>query len=577
MPKPKVVEQPNTTKHLTKGINAMADLLAPTLGPIGGLVANQRDFQRQPELLDDSATAVRRILNLGDPRADVGAMMMRSMVWRVVQRAGDGGATAALLSRALYQDAIRMIAGGANAMRLAKGVNLGVEAAIKSLQSQARKVTHENDLANVALTVIRDPAMAAVLGEMSYLLGPDAHVTIEKFVAPYLQQFYHAGATIRATIASMYLYTDPALKSAVAADGGLVLIDGRLETAEEAVAILQAAHDAGVQSLTIVAGNFSDAAISVLITNSRQGDLARKSTLRVNGNGNGNGNSNGNSHGNGNGNGDGKEKEVESNRPIIIGASPKDVGDLRRAVFDDLALATGGSVIGRAWSKAITQISASDIGRTQRTEVSLELMMIVPEQQHNPAVQARCAELRTQLAKMTLDDEARPIVVQRLSWLNGGMGVLKIGTESKLDREVQAQNAERTLKVLSAAQHTGTVPGGGAAYFHAISALDEVEAEDDVRYGVQIVQKALEAPLRQILDNAHVSSSSVVMDQIRQAGPTATYDVLSAKVVDAYEGGVLDVAGVLTTVLQTAASGALMALTTDTIVYHKKPKESTTP
>jgi len=252
MPKPKVVQQPNTTKHLTKGINAMADLLAPTLGPIGGLVANQRDFQRKPELLDDSATAVRRILNLGDPRADVGAMMMRSMVWRVVQRAGDGGATAALISRAIYQDANRMIAGGANAMRLAKGVNLGVEAAINSLKAQARKVTHENDLAKVALTVIRDPAMAAVLGEMSYLLGPDANVTIEKFVAPYLQQFYHAGATIRATIASMYFYTDPALKSAVAADGGLVLIDGKLETAEEAVAILQAAQDAGVQSLPLL-------------------------------------------------------------------------------------------------------------------------------------------------------------------------------------------------------------------------------------------------------------------------------------------------------------------------------------
>ena len=150
MPKPKVIGQPNTTKHLTMGINALADLLAPTLGPVGGVVANQRDFQRKPELLDDSATAVRRILNLGDPRADVGAMLMRSMIWRVVQRAGDGGATAAVLARAMYREANRMIAGGVNPMRLAKGVNLGVDAAVKSLQAQARSVKHENDLANVA-------------------------------------------------------------------------------------------------------------------------------------------------------------------------------------------------------------------------------------------------------------------------------------------------------------------------------------------------------------------------------------------------------------------------------------------
>jgi chaperonin GroEL len=562
MPKPKVVEQPNTTKHLTKGINALADLLAPTIGPVGGLVANQRDFQRKPELLDDSATTVRRILNMGDPRADVGAMLMRSMVWRVVQRAGDGGATAALLTRAIYQESVRMMAGGANAMRLAKGVNLGVEATVKSLRAQARTVTHENELANVALTVIHDESLAAVLGEMSYLLGPDAHVTIEKFVAPYLQQFYHAGATIRAQIASMYLYTDVAIKSAIAANGGLVLIDGKLEKVEEAVAILQAANDAGVKSLTIVAGHFSDAVIGLLVSNSRQGDMA-KSRTATNGNGNGTEKN-------------GKEKE-ESKKPIIIAAKPKDVGDARRAVFDDLALATGGEVLGRAWSRPVSQIRASDIGRTERTEVSTELMMIIPQEQHNEKVRARCAELRSQLSRMTLDDEGRSLVVQRLAWLNGGMGILKIGTESKLDREVRAQNAERTLKVLSAAQHTGMVPGGGAAYFHAIPALDEIEAEDDVRFGVQVVQRALEAPLRQILENAHVSSSSVIMDQISQMGPTATYDVISARVVDAYEGGVLDVAGVLTTVLQTAASAALMALTTDTIIYHKNPKQATTP
>jgi chaperonin GroEL len=114
-------------------------------------------------------------------------------------------------------------------------------------------------------------------------------------------------------------------------------------------------------------------------------------------------------------------------------------------------------------------------------------------------------------------------------------------------------------------------------YFHAIPALDAVEAADDVRFGVQLVQRALAAPLRQILDNSHLPSSSVVMDQIRQTGPTATYDVMNATVVDAFEGGVLDVAGVLTTVLQTAASAALMALTTDTIVYHKNPKQATNP
>ena len=258
MPKPKVIGQPTSAHHLNMGMNALADLLAPTLGPVGGIVANQRDFKRSAELLDDSATAVRRILNLGDPRADVGAMLMRSMVWRVVQRAGDGGATAAVLSRAIYRDALRVLASGANAMQVAKGVERAVAAAVKSLQAQARPVNHENDLAHVALTVIRDPDLAAVLGEMSYLLGPDAHVTIEKYVAAYLQQFYHAGASYRAQIASMYFYTDAPQKSAILPAGAIALVDGKLETAEDVVPILRAAVQSGARSLTIVAGNFSE-------------------------------------------------------------------------------------------------------------------------------------------------------------------------------------------------------------------------------------------------------------------------------------------------------------------------------
>ncbi len=550
MPKPRVVEQPRTTQHFTLGIDAMTDLLAPTLGPVGGVVANQRDFQRKPELLDDSATTMRRILNLGDPRADVGAMLMRSMVWRVVQRAGDGGATAAVLMRAFFAEAVRLMAGGANAMRLAKGVDLGVAAAVKALHVQAQPVRNPNDLANVALTVIRDPSLAAVLGEMSYLLGADAHVTVEKYVAPYLQQFYYAGANLKAQIASMYLYTAPEQRTAVAANGALALVDGNLSDPADAIALLQAASETDAKSLTIIGGNFSDAVIGVLVANSRQGDLQQDTK---------------------------KNGKGESKKPVILAAKPKDVGDARRAVFDDLAALTGAEVLGRAWSRAPKQAQASDLGRIQRSEVSVEHMLLLPENQLTPAARQRSADLQARLATMTLDDEDRSLVIQRLAMLNGGMGLLKIGTESKLDREVQAQNAERTLRVLSVAQHTGVVPGGGAALLHCAAALDEIDAAEDVMFGVRLVQHGLAAPLRQILDNAHVPSSSVIIDRILRAGPGATYDVMTERVGDAHELGVLDVAGVLATVVQTAASAAMMALTTDTIVYHKNPKQATNP
>lgn len=555
MPKPKVISQPRTTQHLSMGINALADLLAPTLGPIGGVVANQRDFQGRPELLDDSATAVRRILELGDKRADVGAMMMRSMIWRVVQRAGDGGATAAVLARALYMQAARMMAAGANAMQLARGVNLGVAEAVKALRSQAQPVRTENDLAAVAMTVIREPSLAAVLGEMSYLLGPDAHVTIEKFVAPYLQQFYFPGANYRAQIASMYFYTDPIQKRAVLPAGALALIDGKLEQVDQVVALLEAALAAGAKTLTIVAGSFGEGAIGLMMANNKPAQVQP----------------------NGNGAAETPEKPDKNQKLMIVGVKFKDVGDARRAAYDDLAMLTGATVLGRAWSKPVGQVTQEDLGRTVRVEVAAEMLHVVPDQSHSDELRQQTADLRAQLAKMTLDDEARPLVMKRLAALSGGMAVLKLGAESKHMRELMEANAERTLKVLSAAQYGGVVPGGGAALFHCIPALDAVDAEDDVALGVELVRRMLAAPLQQILENAHVPSAGVVMDQIRRAGPTTTYEVMGEQVVDAYDAGILDVTDVLATVLQTAASGALMALTTDAIVYHKKPQQAFNP
>lgn len=570
MPKPKVIGQPTASRHFTLGIDSIANLLAPTLGPVGGIVCNQRDFKNQPELLDDSATTVRRILNLGDPNADVGAMLMRSMIWRVVQRAGDGGATAAVLTRALYAEALRVLAGGANAMQVAKGVNLAIEAAAQAIRAGARPVNHENELAAVALTVMQDRSLAGVLGEMSYLLGPDAHVTIEKYVASYLQQSYHPGAGYKSQFASMYFYTDQVHRTAILPAGVLVLVDGRLDKVSEIVAILKAAKAAGARALTIVAGNFTDEILGIMVANSRNQEVSSQGEGNLSGAGqNGNGADKAGSE-------DGeaaKKAKLEAQKMLIVGVKLKDVGDDRRAAYDDMGMVTGATVFGRGWSKPVTQITPDDLGKVLRTEVTKDFLHIVPERFRTAEVREKTAELRRRLSGMPLDDEQRPLLVKRLSALSGGMGVLKIGAESKLDREVRASNAERALKVLSSAQTGGVVPGGGAAFFHAAAALDQLEVEGDVAFGVEIVRRGLAAPLRQILENAHVSAPSWYMEQIRDAGPTATYDVLNERIGDAFELGVLDVTEVVETVLRTAASSALMALTTDTIVYHKNPKQ----
>ncbi len=339
MPRPQVIGQPTTTKHFSMGIDAMADLLAPTLGPIGGVVANERTGTRKPEILDDSATSLRRILNLRDPRMDVGAMLMRSTVWRVVQRTGDGGATTAVLMRAIYREAMRIIAADANAMQMAKGINMAVEAALAAIEAQAKLVHSEDDLAKVAATVIREPGLANVVGEMSYLLGPDAHVTIEKFVAPYMQQFYHPGANYGGKIASMYLYTDQIQQRSIVPDGVIALVDGRLQDPDDIVPILEAASQMNAKSLTVIANHWSDEVIGIMVKNSRKPEPET---------------------------GNGKEKAAEGPKMVITAATLKDVGDVRKLVYDDLALLTGATVAGRDWSVSPEMITPNELGKVTR-------------------------------------------------------------------------------------------------------------------------------------------------------------------------------------------------------------------
>jgi chaperonin GroEL len=209
----------------------IADFLAVTLGPFAGYVVNERAEKRGPELLDDSATVVRRILDLPTREETIGAMLMRHLVYSVVEEAGDGGATAGVLARAIYKDALRLVMAGANPMLIATGVKEAVREIVAGLRRQACPITTEDQLAYLANLMVQDPSLAAVLGEMSYLLGPDAHVIIENYEAPYLQRQYIAGTHYAAQIASPHFYTDVAQKSATVTDAAIALTDSAIDDA----------------------------------------------------------------------------------------------------------------------------------------------------------------------------------------------------------------------------------------------------------------------------------------------------------------------------------------------------------
>jgi chaperonin GroEL len=526
-----------THKHFKSGIDAIANLLAPTLGPIGGMVVNDRDRTRMPEILDDSATAVRRILSLGDPRLDVGAMLMRNLVWKVTGRVGDGGAITAILTQSIYNEALRMLVAGASPVWISSGVRAVIKAVIAELRAQSVPIVSEDQLTAVAYSIVKERPLAAIVGEMSYLLGPDARVNVDKFVAPYLERLYYPGANYEAQIASYLLYTDQPKKIAIHTECAVALSEAPLTSAEDVVALMEGALTNGKKSLVIVAHSFKDTALHTLIYNN----------------------------------------QAEKKKLSLVGVTLKAVGEERRAALDDLSLLTGATVLGRGFTVAAKSAKAADLGSAMRVEVDAKIFHILPEQTKNVAVQERMAEIRAQLDHLPQSDEDRPKLITRLSALSGGMGVLKVGASTKTERTVRAENAERALKVLSAAQKGGIVPGSGAALIHALSALPPFDLNDEEMMGVKVAKVALTAPLRQIAINSRAESPAGVVERVRSGGPHVAYDALTDQIVDAHAAGVLDVTDVLVAALETASSGALMALSTDTIVYHRKPKESLEP
>jgi chaperonin GroEL len=541
--RPGVIGQPTSHRQFLHGINMIADLLAPTLGPNGGPVASGPDAGKRVEILDDAATIVRRIISLGRPQRDIGAMIMRNLIWRVGQRAGDGGATAAVLARAIYQEGLRLNNAGFNQMRLIRGIDEGVRIATEVLQAQARPVVGENELAAVARTITKDKALSAVLGEMSYLLGPDAHVIIEKYVAPYLHRRYIAGAHFGAEISSMYFYTQPDLKKAVLTAPALALLEERLTTAEQVIPLMEAAVRAGAKALTIVAQEVSGGALGALVTNNQAPEDKKKLS--------------------------------------IVAVKLKAVGQEAKWAMADLALLSGATILGPNTTRKAIHARTEDLGSTQRVEFLNNGLVVMAHDANRAAIQQEVTSLRVRVDSLTLDDEDRPKLIKRLGTLTGGVGELKIGAHTKGEREMRQAQAERALKVLSSAQRGGVVAGGGAALFHCIPALcqaaDQMNGQEEVAHGIRLLARALAAPLRQIIRNAGVDASELMMQRVRDAGPQATFDVFSGSVVDAYTAGVLDVTDIVTKVLQIAASGATMALSTDTIVYHRKPQESMTP
>ncbi len=536
MPQPAILFGDRATTALARGFDQMAEMLALTLGPTQGNILNDKGHGK-PELLDDSAAAARRVLALPDRAANVGAMLMRNIAWRVHLRAGDGVATAAVLAQAIVRDALRYLQAGGDAMAMRRGVEQARQVAIAGIARQTQPLTGEEALTQVAQTVTGDPALSLVLGEMFDVLGPTAHITVEDYVAPYLERAYFAGGRWKAALASPYLITDPAGRRAVQDDCRVLLWAGRIETADDIIPLLTLLGATDERTVLLVADAVDEAALRALVTNHDRGTI----------------------------------------KAVVVNL--RSTGASRDPDLADLAVLTGATVLGPALGRSIASVTAADLGRARRAEATAEELVISEGGGETQARQAYVAQLRARLAALPELDDGRDPLRLRLARLTGGVGVLKVGAHTEYERKLLHQRAERALRTLAIALSEGVVPGGGIAYLEMIPTVEALaeSLDGDERAGARIVARALEAPFRRIVANRGATTPSAALAAWQGAGRGHVYDAFADRVATMTEAGLYDPAGVLRVALETATSGAMVALTVAVIVLHRNPVQSLEP
>ncbi|MEW5721101.1 MAG: TCP-1/cpn60 chaperonin family protein, partial [Chloroflexota bacterium] len=355
MPVPQVLQHELATHALKRGFDTFANLLAATLGPTQGVILSAKDSGAAPEILSDAATLARRIIALPSRAENVGAMLARNLVWRQHVRAGDGCATAGVLAQAILEHAQRFAAAGGNPMILRRGIDRAAGAAVDALQTMARPARIE-ELARVAETITGDPKLSALLAEIFTKLGPDAHVTIEDYLASYLERQYYEGGRFVGRLVSPYLITDIATRRSIIADCHVVLYAGTVSNLDDVEPLLKIVAGTQWQQVALIAKEISGTALMTLALNHRQ------------------------------------------NKFRILAAELREKESKRQTDFEDLAVLTGATILSPETGRPLAKIEPTDLGAAPRVEADADELIVVAGEGDPKIVRKQADTLRAQIA-----------------------------------------------------------------------------------------------------------------------------------------------------------------------------------
>jgi len=529
----RVLSQLHTREALKAGIDTLAGAVIPTLGPLTGPVAiDDKTRGGSPELLDDGGAIARRILQLDNRDADVGAMLLRETLWRQRQAFGDGAATAAALYQAVYADGHRFISAGGDAMLLRQALEAGLKIMLDELRRQAHDVSTVEEMQRVAQSICGDRDIAAALADIFDVLGPHGAIEVQDGGRDLAHEFF-LGSYWESEVPSNIVFDGVIGERIELKNTAWLISDFELDDLQALVRLVTAVYQAGYSSLAIVAKSFSEQIIAAQGANSRMEDFR------------------------------------------LVYLEPTGLVDEREAALEDLALISGGGgVLRTVGGHSFAAVTSEHLGASELAWVDRNRFGIIAGGGGSEtALQGEIEALKARYRRC--EDEREQVVLRaRIGRLRGGSAVVYAGGSSESEMRYQTERITRTIAATRAALLEGTLPGGGTALLRCVERLRECyknSADLHERAAWQILMRAAEAPCRALLANAGHAAPGIVLAELQSGKNGAGYDLRESRIVDMRRGGVVDSAAALMAAVRNGIGGAALALTVERIVHRVNP------
>jgi chaperonin GroEL len=520
-------------RRLKEGVDVLAAAVATTLGPKGRNVALDRKFG-SPTITHDGVTVAKEI-ELEDPFANMGAQLLKEAATKTNDIAGDGTTTSTVLAHAMVTNGLKSLAAGANPMMLKHGIEAAAKAVSEAIGKQAIKVTTKEEIASVAAISAQDKEIGDLIAEVMDKVGKDGVITVEESKGLEFETEYVEGMQFDRGYISAYFVTDPEHMEAVIAEPYILIHDKKVSAAADIVPILEKLVQIGKRDMVVIAEDIDGEALATLVLNKLRGMLN------------------------------------------VVAVKAPGFGDRRKAMLQDIAILTGGTVITEELGRKLESVTLNDLGKAGKVVATKEDTTLVEGQGDPARIKGRIEEIKVEIDKSTSDYDKEKLQ-ERLAKLSGGVAVIRVGAATETELKEKKHRVEDALSATRAAVEEGIVPGGGVALINAREAIKDLKFDDeDETVGVNIVRKSLDVPMAKIAENAG-QDGAVVIESVRRMqeekkSKSIGYDVIKGEYVDMVKVGIIDPAKVTKGALENAASIAAMILTTEALITDVPEKD----